>query len=46
MKYDYHRLIASAMKALNRSKSEWGKEYWSGVLDQLVKNMREQESIH
>tara|TARA_A200000159_G_scaffold99432_1_gene92237 strand:- start:10054 stop:10191 length:138 start_codon:yes stop_codon:yes gene_type:complete len=44
--YDYHRLIAAAMVAQQRGKSDWCKKYWGGVVDQLVKNMRKQETVH
>jgi len=46
MKYDYDRLIQNAFNAHARAKSDWGKKYWGGVIDQLVKNMREQVQIH
>lgn len=44
--YDYHRLIANANDALARSQTEWAKNYWSGVVKELVKKMREQETVH
>lgn len=46
MKYNYHRLIQNAYSAHDRAESDWGKKYWSRVIDQLVKNMREQETVH
>lgn len=44
--HDYHRLIAAAMIAQQRGKSDWCKKYWGRVVDQLVKNMREQDTVH
>jgi len=44
--YDYHRLIAAAMVAQQRGTSDWCKKYWGGVIDQLVKNMHESETVH
>ena len=43
--YDYHRLIQNAYYA-RRAESDWGKKYWSTVIAQLTKNMREQETVH
>lgn len=44
--YDYNRLIENAMAARLRAKSSWGRKYWGGVVDQLVKNMRKQDTVH
>jgi len=46
MKYNYHRLIQNALSARDRAESDWGKKYWSTVIAQLTKNMREQETVH
>ena len=43
--YDYHRLIQNAHYAHTRAGSDWGKKYWSKVIDQLTKKMREQETV-
>jgi len=44
--YDYVRLIKNAKGARSRTGSEWGKKYWSTVIQKLLVNMREQETIH
>jgi len=46
MKYNYHRLIQNAYSARDRVGSDWGKRYWTKVIYQLTKNMREQETVH
>lgn len=40
---NYNRLIANAIKAQQRCKSEWGEKYWGRVIYQLTRNERLQK---
>lgn len=44
--YDYVRLIQNAKGARSRAHSEWAQKYWSSVIQKLLVNMREQETLH
>ena len=46
MKKNYEQLIKNAKQALERSNSDWSKNYWSTVVAQLVRRQEYQNVIH
>ena len=43
--YDYAQLIRNASEARNRAESDWGKKYWTDVIDHLLKKWRKDETV-